>query len=319
MVYGACARGGVTKMPTKWAIALAAVAIAGGSIHSAAAADLRVISRADSMRPEPGESSDGIPEDSIAQVLPYKGDPAGIRRWLASHGIEYSLIYTNDVLSNLRGGLQRGTIDQGKLETTISVDAEKLLGHQGSQLLCQLLSNPQHRSHATGLRRWHQHHRGDRGGADDPAVRAVDGAEILGRHREHQAWATRGRRRVHLQRRRRAVPGERLADDHGGQSAERRTGLSAVHPRRAPEIRAQQARVVSAGGVQRRSGRAGMARRGAGSKSVRCQLPPAGPGLLHRRGAVQDQPGQDRHGTCQHVEVRRMGPPRRIRGSSLRE
>jgi porin len=118
-------------MPTKWAIALAAVAIAWGSIHSAAAADLRVISRADSMWPESAKASGGIPEDSIAQVLPHKGDPAGIRRWLASHGIEYSLIYTNDVLSNLRGGLQRGTIDQGKLETTISVDAEKLLGIKG--------------------------------------------------------------------------------------------------------------------------------------------------------------------------------------------
>ncbi len=64
-------------------------------------------------------------------MLPYKGDPAGIRRWLASHGIEYSFIYTNDVLSNLRGGLQRGTIDQGKLEGTLTIDWEKLAGIKG--------------------------------------------------------------------------------------------------------------------------------------------------------------------------------------------
>ncbi|MGE3158377.1 MAG: carbohydrate porin [Xanthobacteraceae bacterium] len=118
-------------MPIKWAKVLAAVVIAGGGVHSAAAADLRVVSRPDSVWTMPAKISNGIPEDSMAEDLPYKGDPAGIRRWLASHGIEYSLIYTNDVLSNLRGGLQRGTINQGKLETTVSVDAEKLLGIKG--------------------------------------------------------------------------------------------------------------------------------------------------------------------------------------------
>ena len=117
-------------MPTRLARVLAALLMAGGCICSAAAADLRVISETPLPTHTTGGST-GIPEDSLAQVLPYKGDPAGIRRWLASHGIEYSLIYTNDVLSNLRGGLQRGTIDQGKLETIVSVDAEKLLGIKG--------------------------------------------------------------------------------------------------------------------------------------------------------------------------------------------
>ena len=109
----------------------AAAAIAGGCA-SASAADLRVISRADSIEAtQKNTAPSGIPDDFIAQVLPYKGDPAGIRRWLGSHGIEYSFTYTNDVLSNLRGGLQRGTIDQGLLEGTLTIDWEKLAGIKG--------------------------------------------------------------------------------------------------------------------------------------------------------------------------------------------
>ena len=51
-------------------------------------------------------------------------------RRLSEHGITYSLIYTNDVLSNLSGGNRRGTIDQGKLETQLTVDLAKLAGWQ---------------------------------------------------------------------------------------------------------------------------------------------------------------------------------------------
>ena len=75
--------------------------------------------------------ANGITPPSIATSLPNNGDPGGIRKWLAGHGVTYQLIYTNDVLSNLRGGLRRGTIDQGKLETTLSVDLEKAAGLQG--------------------------------------------------------------------------------------------------------------------------------------------------------------------------------------------
>jgi porin len=74
---------------------------------------------------------DGITQPSIATSLPQRGDPAGIRKWLADHGVVYSLIYINDVLANVRGGLKRGTIDQGKFEATLSVDLEKLAGLPG--------------------------------------------------------------------------------------------------------------------------------------------------------------------------------------------
>jgi porin len=61
----------------------------------------------------------GITEPLIATSLPQYGDPFGTRKWLNDRGITYSLIYTNDVLGNLSGGIRTGTIDQGKLETQL--------------------------------------------------------------------------------------------------------------------------------------------------------------------------------------------------------
>ena len=70
----------------------------------------------------------GITEPSIATSLPQNGDASGNRKWLYDHGITYSLIYTNDILSNLSGGIRRGTIEQGKLEGQLYVDLGKLAG-----------------------------------------------------------------------------------------------------------------------------------------------------------------------------------------------
>ena len=43
----------------------------------------------------------------------------------------YGLEYTNDLLSNVRGGLRTGTIDQGKLHGILTVDFGKLAGWNG--------------------------------------------------------------------------------------------------------------------------------------------------------------------------------------------
>ena len=75
----------------------------------------------------------GIPDPSIATSLPRNGDPAGYRKWLGDHGVVYNLIYTNDTLSNVSGGLRRGTINQGKLETIVTADLGKLAGLNGLQ------------------------------------------------------------------------------------------------------------------------------------------------------------------------------------------
>ncbi len=76
-------------------------------------------------------SVDGISGPSIATSLPRNGDPAGIRRWLAERGVVYSLLYVNDLLANVRGGLRRGVVDQGKLEGALNIDLEKLAGLSG--------------------------------------------------------------------------------------------------------------------------------------------------------------------------------------------
>ncbi|NVN87781.1 MAG: carbohydrate porin [Rhodopseudomonas sp.] len=78
-----------------------------------------------------GPDQNGITAPSIATSLPDNGDPTGMRKWLASHGITYNFIYTNDLLANVSGGLRRGTVDQGKLEYNMTVDLEKLANWQG--------------------------------------------------------------------------------------------------------------------------------------------------------------------------------------------
>jgi porin len=77
---------------------------------------------------------DGIPEPSVATSLPYNGDFSGLRKWAADHGVVYGLEYTNDVLSNVRGGLRTGTIDQGKLQGILTVDLGKLADWNGLSL-----------------------------------------------------------------------------------------------------------------------------------------------------------------------------------------
>ncbi|RAI44460.1 carbohydrate porin [Rhodoplanes roseus] len=100
------------------ALLVCVVGLAGAvGLASAAAAD--------------GPNDKGITEPSIATSLPNDGDPTGTRAWLASKGLTFNLIYTNDVLSNVKGGLRTGTIDQGKLELQVTYDFEKLTGWKG--------------------------------------------------------------------------------------------------------------------------------------------------------------------------------------------
>lgn len=99
-----------------WAMMLIAFGVAVGAAAPA---------RAD------GPDENGLSGPSIATSLPSNGDPTGVRKWLASHGVTFNLIYTNDVLGTVRGGLRRGFIDQGKLEYNMTVDLEKLAGWEG--------------------------------------------------------------------------------------------------------------------------------------------------------------------------------------------
>ncbi|MDC7785835.1 carbohydrate porin [Rhodoplanes sp. TEM] len=78
-----------------------------------------------------GPTPGGWTAPSIATSLPANGDPTGARAWLAARGLTFNLIYTNDLLSNIKGGLRTGTVDQGKLELQVSYDFEPLTGWKG--------------------------------------------------------------------------------------------------------------------------------------------------------------------------------------------
>ena len=71
------------------------------------------------------------PQPTIATSLPANGDPWGTRRWLAEHGVTFALVHTTELLSNLRGGIRRGTIFDGKLEAMVGVDLGKVAGLDG--------------------------------------------------------------------------------------------------------------------------------------------------------------------------------------------
>jgi len=93
------------------------------------AAALAVVQSSASAEEKPDKN--GITKPSIATSLPNNGDPYGWRKSLADLGITYTLIYTNDVLSNVSGGIQRGAIDQGKIEGQLTLNMEKLAGWKG--------------------------------------------------------------------------------------------------------------------------------------------------------------------------------------------
>jgi porin len=65
---------------------------------------------------------------SILDNLPHKGDPYGFRKWLEDRGTTWTVFYTNDLLSNVSGGIKRGTIDQGKIELQVATDLDKAAG-----------------------------------------------------------------------------------------------------------------------------------------------------------------------------------------------
>jgi porin len=77
------------------------------------------------------ERSPGLPNPSIATVLPNYGDFRDLRSGLAGKGINYGIDYTGDVLGNVSGGIRRSAHYVGLLEAYIDADLETLLGARG--------------------------------------------------------------------------------------------------------------------------------------------------------------------------------------------
>jgi porin len=77
------------------------------------------------------EWKNGIPPQSIATSLPDNGDPGGMRKWLSERGLTYSFVLTSEGHADVAGGMRRGGVFQGKLETIIKADLEKMAGLRG--------------------------------------------------------------------------------------------------------------------------------------------------------------------------------------------
>ena len=69
------------------------------------------------------------------------GDWNGVRTSLSDGGIDFSVIYTGDVISNLSGGLSRQTVYLDNIDLTAAFNTEKLFNWQGGSIFIYGLGN----------------------------------------------------------------------------------------------------------------------------------------------------------------------------------
>jgi porin len=102
----------------KWAgtLAVAALACAGSPGHVSTPAWAQA-QRSDE-KTEPGQTT-------------LTGDWGGLRPYLEGRGVVFNLNYTNDFLSNVRGGIGPGSVLIGVFQPQLDIDLQKLLGWQG--------------------------------------------------------------------------------------------------------------------------------------------------------------------------------------------
>lgn len=98
----------------------------GAALTLAALAGLNAPARAD----EDDKPVNGVRPGSFATSFAAPPD-AATRKWLSDRGVAYHFIYTNEVLGNIRGGIRRGSLFEGKLDAQLSVDFEKFAGLRG--------------------------------------------------------------------------------------------------------------------------------------------------------------------------------------------
>ena len=73
----------------------------------------------------------GAAEQGLWEREKLTGDWGGARSALADRGVTVTLDYIGETLSVLRGGLQRGTSYEGRLDGIVNTDLEKLIGWKG--------------------------------------------------------------------------------------------------------------------------------------------------------------------------------------------
>jgi porin len=109
----------------------AVVAVSGTRRPACGWAAVFAVLAASSAVAQDGPPSVIAPAPTIATSLPAGGDPWGTRRWLAEHGVTYAFVHTTEMMSNLRGGIRRGTIFDGKLEAMLGIDLGRAAGLEG--------------------------------------------------------------------------------------------------------------------------------------------------------------------------------------------
>jgi porin len=68
---------------------------------------------------------------SIATALPFFADVAAYRERLFKDGVQYQFNYISDGQANLSGGVRRGAIYTGRLETLLEIDLGKFVHWEG--------------------------------------------------------------------------------------------------------------------------------------------------------------------------------------------
>ena len=69
---------------------------------------------------------------SVADSLPALATFAQVKKNLADKGVTLQINYIGEVLGNVSGGLQRGAIYDGRVETVVEADLGKVVGWQGA-------------------------------------------------------------------------------------------------------------------------------------------------------------------------------------------
>src|SRR4051794_6826304 len=77
-------------------------------------------------------SAPQTPPPSIASSLGPLGDLWGTRTALEKAGITFGLTYIGETLGNVSGGMRRGSIYEGRLDTQVDADLEKLFSWSGA-------------------------------------------------------------------------------------------------------------------------------------------------------------------------------------------
>jgi porin len=91
--------------------------------------------------PEPAEKPSKPARISALNVSPSLAplaDPGGLRSALEDKGITFWVNYIGEAMRNMRGGLKRGTIYEGRLDLQLDVNLETLAGFNGLTFHAQL-------------------------------------------------------------------------------------------------------------------------------------------------------------------------------------